>query len=163
MAVPRKSPHVGGVHAGLEIGDLRDDGLELGLVDLARQELSFIRDEIVEARADTGDRSAVVIDHREAKANGQKQAREIDRMESSPAARGGKSGFDSIPGHEDRGEGAEEILAHGVEEAEVLGEQGVDGLEDVLQIVGLHCRQLLRRSGVCLRTLTACGSFEVNR
>src|SRR5271170_7876449 len=72
---------------------------------------------------------------------------------------------DLIPYHTMRMVGNErtkQMLAHGVEEAEVLGEQGVDGLEDVLQIVGLHCRQLLRRPGVYLRTLTACGRFEVN-
>src|ERR1700674_584990 len=78
------------------------------------------------------------------------------------AAGGGKGGFDSVPSHEDRGEHAVKILAHSVEETEVLGEQGVDGLEDVLQIVGLHCRQLLRRPGVYLRTLTACGRVELN-
>ncbi len=73
---------------------------------------------------------------------------EVERI--LPAG-GGKGGFDPVPGDEDGGERAEESLAHGVEEAEVLGKQGVDGLEDVLQIVGLHCRQLLRRPGVCLR------------
>src|SRR5258708_19304973 len=78
------------------------------------------------------------------------------------AAGGGESGFDSVPRDEDRGERAKQVLAHSVEETEVLGEQGVDGLEDVLQIVGLHCRQLLRRSGVFLRTFTECGSFEGN-
>ena len=87
----------------------------------------------------------------------------MSKWNGVPAAGGGESGLDSIPDDEDRGERTKQILAHGVEEAEVLGEQGVDGLEDVLQIVGLHCRQLLRRSGVYLRTLTACGSFEVNR
>ena len=40
-----------GVHAGFEIGDLRNDGLKLGLIDLAGQELGLIGDEIVEAGA----------------------------------------------------------------------------------------------------------------
>jgi hypothetical protein len=65
-----------------------------------------------------------------------------------------------VPSHEDGGERTKEILAHSVEEAEVLGKQGVDGLEDVLKIVGLHCRQLLRRRAsisLCLtRTRAMC-------
>src|SRR5579859_5108604 len=116
----------------------------------------------MEAGSDGGNGCAVVIDHRKAKADRQQQAREIVELECVLAAGCGESGFDSIPNYENRGERTEEILAHSVEKAEVLGEQGVDGLEDVLQIVGLHCRQLLRRPGVYLRTLTACGRFEVN-
>ena len=116
----------------------------------------------MEADSDAGNGRAVVIDHRKAKADGQQQACEIVELERVLAAGGRESGFHSIPNDENRGEGTEEILAHSVEEAEVLGEQGVDGLEDVLQIVGLHCRQLLRRSGVFLHTPTACGRFEVN-
>ena len=83
-------------------------------------------------------------------------------LERRPAAGGGKRRLDSKPSHEDGGERAEKILAHGVEEAEVLGEQIVDRLKDVLEEIGLHCRQLPRRLGVRLHTLTACGSFEVN-
>src|SRR5260370_842439 len=63
---------------------------------------------------------------------------------------GGESGFYAKPCDENRGEQTEEVLAHSVEEAEVLGKQGVDGLKDVLKIVGLHCRQLPRRLGVYL-------------
>ena len=70
-----------GVHAGFEIRDLCDHGLELGLVDLARQELRFIGDEIVEADAHAGNRRAVVVDHREAETDGQQQAGEIVEME----------------------------------------------------------------------------------
>ena len=43
-----------------------------------------------------------------------------------------------------------EVLAHGVEETEVLGKQVVDRLEDELKKVGLHGRRLLRRKGVFL-------------
>src|SRR5208283_3191455 len=103
-----------------------------------------------------------VVDHREAKADGQQQTREIVEMERTFAACRSEGGFDTEPDYEGSGERTKQILAHSVEETEVLGKQGVDGLEDVLQIVGLHCRQLLRRLGVYLRTPTACGSFEVN-
>ena len=72
----------------------------------------------------------------------------MSKWNGDSAAGGGESGLDAVPGDENGGERTKQILAHGVEEAEVLGEQGVDGLEDVLQIVGLHCRQLLRRPGV---------------
>src|ERR1700722_3038164 len=84
-------------------------------------------------------------------------------LEGRPAARGSESGLDSEPSDKDCGERSEKILAHRVEEAEVLGEQIVDRLKDVLQEIGLHCRQLLRRPGIDLRTPTACGRFEVNR
>ena len=141
---------------------MRDKRLELRLIDLPRQKLCFIGDQVMKAGSDAGNGCAVVIDHRKAKADGQQQACEIVELERVLAAGRRESGFRSIPNDENRGEGTEEILAHSVEEAEVLGEQGVDGLEDVLQIVGLHCRQLLRRSGVFLRTFTECGSFEVN-
>ena len=40
------------IHARFEVGNLGDDGLELGLIDLAGQELRFVGDEIVEARPD---------------------------------------------------------------------------------------------------------------
>src|SRR5580658_3677345 len=66
-------------------------------------------------------------------------------LEGKPAARRGESGLDSEPSDKDCGERSEKILAHRVEEAEVLGEQIVDRLKDVLQEIGLHCRQLLRR------------------
>src|SRR6266436_5241243 len=65
-------------------------------------------------------------------------------MEGVLAAGGRQSRLDPIPGHQDGGEHAEEVLAHGVEEAEVLRQQVVDRLKDELQKVGLH-GQLLRR------------------
>ena len=83
-----------------------------------------------------------VIDHRKAKADGEKQAGKMIELEGRPAAGGGESGLDSKPSHEDRGERAEKILAHCVEEAEVLGKQVVDRLKDVLQEIGLHRGQL---------------------
>src|SRR5208282_1933715 len=94
---------------------------------------------------DSGNGCAVVIDHPETKADGQKQTRKMIKLESRSATGRGKGGLDSEPSNENRGKRAEEILAHGVEEAEVLGEQAVDRLKDVLQEIGLHCRQLLRR------------------
>ena len=107
--------------------------------------MCFIRDEVMEADADAGDGRAVVIDHRKAKADGEKQAGKVIELEGRPAAGGGESGLYSKPSYENRGERAEKILAHCVEEAEVLGKQVVDRLKDVLQEIGLHCRQLLRR------------------
>src|SRR5580692_2344517 len=133
------------VHASFEARNLRDYGLELRLIDLRREKLGFVGDEVVEAYSDAGDGGAVVIDHREAKADGQKQARKMIELEGRPAAGGCERGLDSKPSHENRGERTEKILAHGVEEAEVLGEQIVDRLKDVLEEIGLHCRQLLRR------------------
>src|SRR5208337_3088455 len=152
----------GGVHSGFEVRNLRNHCLELGLIDLARQKLGLVGDEVVEAGSDAGNRCVVVVDHREAKADGQQQARKIIEMERMLAAGGGKSGFDAVPSDKNGSERTKQILAHSVEETEVLGKQGGDGLEDKLQIVSLHCRQLLRRLGVFLRTLKACGSFEVN-
>ena len=94
----------------------------------------------MEAGPDAGDRRAVVVDHREAEADGQQQAREVVEVERRPAAGGGEGRFHTVPNHQNSGEGAEEILAHGVEEAEVLGEQIIDCLKDVLQEIGLHFR-----------------------
>src|SRR6202035_5946512 len=99
--------------------------------------LCFIRDEVMETDADAGDGRAVVIDHRKTKADGEKQAGKVIELEGRPAAGGGESGLDAKPSHENRGERAEKILAHSVEEAEVLGEQAVDRLKDVLQEICL--------------------------
>src|SRR3984885_1289097 len=133
----QKISPTGGAHAGLEIGNLRDHCLQLGLIDLARQKLRLVGDEVVETDSDAGDGRAVVIDHREAKADGEKQTRKMVELEGRPAARGGESGLDSEPSDKDCGERSEKILAHRVEEAEVLGEQIVDRLKDVLQEIGL--------------------------
>src|SRR5208282_4351972 len=73
------------IHAGFEVGNLRDHCLELRLIDLRREKLCFIRDEVMEADADAGDGRAVIIDHREAKADGQKQARKMIELERGPA------------------------------------------------------------------------------
>ena len=83
---------------------------------------------------------AVVVDHREAEADGEEQARRSCRNGRCLAAGGGECGFDAVPDDEDGGEHAEEVLAHGVEEAEVLREQVVDGLKDELQEIGSACR-----------------------
>ena len=74
----------------LEIATALDDNLQLSFRDSVGEELRFIRDEIVKARADAGDRSAVVIDHREAKADGEQEAREVVEVEIVPAACGGE-------------------------------------------------------------------------
>src|SRR5256884_6465224 len=49
--------------------------------------------------------------------------RSVIEVEGTFAARCGKGGFHSIPGDENGGEGPEEVLAHSVEEAEILREQ----------------------------------------
>src|ERR1700735_2652037 len=151
------------IHAGLKVRNLADNVLKLGLIDLARQKLRLVGHEIVEARADAWKGSAVVVDHREAKTDGEQQARKMIELERRPSAGRGERGLDSNPSNQNGGERAEQVLAHGVEEAEVLGEQVVDRLKDVLEEIGLHCRQLPRRLGVPLRTSTACGSSAVNR
>ena len=80
------------------------------------------------------------------------------------AASCGKSGFHSKPNHENCGEGTKEVLAHSVEEAEILREQIVDRLKDELQEVWLLHGVGSFDAGLYLRrTPTACGSFEVNR
>src|SRR5208282_2777517 len=135
----------GGIHAGFEVGNLRNYCLELRLIDLSREKLGLVGDKVVEASSNAGNRRAVVIDHRETKADGQKQARKMIELERRPARGRGESGLDSEPSHENCGERPEKVLAHSVEEAEVLGEQVVDRLKDVLQEIGLHCDQLLRR------------------
>src|SRR5208283_1287306 len=92
----------------------------------------------MEAGSDAGDRGVVVVDHGKTEADGQQQAREVIEVEGRLAAGGGEGRFHAVPDHQDGGERAEEILAHGVEEAEVLGEQIVDCLKDVLQEIALH-------------------------
>ena len=47
-------------------------------------------------------------------------------------------GLGAVPGNQDGRKHAEQMLAHGIEEAEILGKQIVDGLEDELQKIGLH-------------------------
>jgi hypothetical protein len=102
------------------------------------QELLFIRDEIVKACPHSGDRIAVVIDHRKPKADCEEKTREVLKVEAASATGGGKRGLDAKPSDENGREYPKQILAHRVEEAEVLREQIVDGLKNELQIVGLH-------------------------
>ena len=40
-----------------------------------------------------------------------------------------------MPNHKNRGEGTEQVLSHGIEEAEILGEQVVDGPKDEREVV----------------------------
>src|SRR6202040_1345295 len=70
--------------------------------------------------------------------DGEQQAREVVEVEWAPAARGGQRGLDPVPGDEDGGEGTKQVLAHSVEEADVVGEQLADGLKDELEVIGLH-------------------------
>jgi hypothetical protein len=111
--------------------------LKFSLVDLVSKKLRLVGDEIVEADSDARDRVAVVIHHGKAEADGEKQARKIVELERMLATGGGKGRFDSKPDNKDRGESSEEVLAHSVEEAEILGEQIVDRLKDELQEVWL--------------------------
>src|ERR1700676_4454802 len=141
---------------------MRDYRLKLRLVDLARQKLRFIGNEVVEAGSHARNRRAVVIDHGEAKTDGEEEAREVVELEGLLAACGGQSRLYPVPDDEDRGEHTEEVLSHSVEEAEVLREQVVDCLKDVLQEVSLH-GSAPSTWDHRLRMLTACGSFVVNR
>src|SRR5260370_833567 len=139
-----------------------DYGLELRLVDLARQKLRFIGNEVVEAGPHARNRSAVVVDHREAKTDGEQEAREVIELKRLLAACGGQGRLDAVPDDENGGEHAEEVLSHSVEEAEILREQVVDCLKDVLQEVSLH-GSAPSTWGHSLRTLTACGSFAADQ
>src|SRR5258708_16475636 len=89
----------------------------------------------MEAGSHAGNRRAVVVDHREAKTDGEEEAREVVELKGLLAACGGQSRLYAVPDDEDGGEHAEGVLAHGVEEAEVLREQVVDRLKDVLHPV----------------------------
>src|SRR5579862_4509306 len=89
----------------------------------------------MEASAHARNRGAVVIHHCKTKADGQKQACEVVEMKHVLTASGGEGRFHSVPHHKDCGEGPEQVLAHGVEEAKILREQVVDGLEDELEVV----------------------------
>src|SRR6266478_2760603 len=126
------------IHTRLKVRDLPDDVLQLRLVDPARQKLCFVGDEVVEAGSYAGNRRAVVVDHGEAKTDGEEETREVVELKGLLAACGGQSRLYAVPDDEDGCEHTKKVLAHGVEEAEVLREQVVDRLKDVLQEVSLH-------------------------
>src|SRR6266481_1045135 len=115
-----------------------DYRLKLRLVDLARQKLRFIGNEVVEACSHARNRCAVVIDHSESETDGEEEAREIVELKGLLTTCGGEGRLYPVPDDEDCGEHAEEVLSHSVEEAEILREQVVDCLKDVLQEVSLH-------------------------
>src|SRR5260370_30416560 len=110
----------GRIHAGLKVRDMRDDIVKLRLGDAARQKLGFIGDEIVEAGSHAGNRRVVVVDHGEAKTDGEQEACEVVELKGLLAACCGQGRLYAVPDDEDGGEHAEEGLAHGVAEAEVL-------------------------------------------
>lgn len=87
---------------------------------------------------------AVVGNHAEAEADGEQQAREIVEMKRLPASRGGECRFDSVPHDQNGRECAKQVLPHGIEEAEVLRQQVIDGLKDELEIVHDHETSALR-------------------
>src|SRR2546422_6779496 len=71
--------------------------------------------------------------------------RSIVELERVLAAGGRESGFHSIPNDENRGEGTEEILAHSVEETEVLGERSEEHTSELQSRLHLVCRLLLEK------------------
>src|ERR1700694_2143664 len=92
----------------------------------------------MKAGSHAGNGTAVVIDHGEAKTDGEQQAREVVELERMLAAGGREGRPDAVPSDEDGREAPAQVLAHGVKQAEVLREQVVDRLKDVLQEVSLH-------------------------
>src|SRR5437899_3153059 len=100
-----------------------DYGLELRLVDLARQKLRFVGDEFVKAGSHTWNGRAVVVDHSESETDGEEEASEIVELKGLLATCGGQGRLYPVPDDEDRGEHAEEVLSHSVEEAEILRKQ----------------------------------------
>src|SRR5258708_23749812 len=92
----------------------------------------------MEAGSHAGNGSAVGSDHGEGKTDGEEQAREVVEVKGMLAASGGEGRLYAVPGDENGREHSEEVLAHGVEEAEILREQVVDRLKDELQEVSLH-------------------------
>src|SRR5207245_9638701 len=110
------------------------------------EKLSLVGDQIVEADTDAGDGRAVVIDHGETESDCEKKAREIVELECVLPTGCRQRGLDPVPGNQDGGEQSKQVLAHGIEEAEVLCQKTVDRLIHELQEIGLHWARLLRRS-----------------
>src|SRR6266851_5239691 len=92
----------------------------------------------MEARAHARYWCAVVVDHGKAETDREQQTRKMIEMKRTAATSGGESGLRAVPDNENGREHAKQVLAHGVEEAEVLHEQVVDGLKDILQEIVLH-------------------------
>src|SRR5438046_3568533 len=88
----------------------------------------------MESGSDAGNRVAVVVGHSKAKADGQKKRGKAIELKKGFAAGRGQSGLHSMPNHKNRGEGTEQVLSHGIEEAEILGEQVVDGPKDEREV-----------------------------
>jgi hypothetical protein len=89
----------------------------------------------VEARSDARNWRAVIIHHSKAEADRKKQSCQIVEVKVVMTAGGGQRELDSEPDDQDCCEGTIEVLAHRVEEAEILREQVVDGLEDELEVI----------------------------
>src|ERR1700690_628498 len=85
-----------------------------------------------------GDWIAVVVDHRKSKTDGQQKTGEVLKVEAASATGGGERGLHAEPDDENGREHAEKVLAHRVEEAEILRQQVGDGLKNELEIVCLH-------------------------
>ena len=83
VAEPRR------IHTGFKVSDSLYYNLQLRLRDPVGQELRFIRDEIVKARPHSGDRIAVVIDHRKSKADGEQKTGEVLKVKSASTTGGG--------------------------------------------------------------------------
>src|SRR5438270_4364815 len=127
--------HAWRIHSDFEIGDPLFHRLELSLVDLVGQKLGLVGDQVMETGSYAGNRVAVVVGHSKAKADGQKKRGKTIELKKGFAAGRGESGLHAMPNHKNRGEGTEQVLSHGIEESEILGEQVVDGPKDELEIV----------------------------
>src|SRR6185437_2135312 len=73
-------------------------------------------------------RSGIVLHHREAKCDHEKQTREASKVESFPAFGARQSGLHSKPHNKDGGEPAKQILAHANEQIEVRCHQSPDAV-----------------------------------
>src|ERR1700687_2870274 len=99
----------------------------------------------MEIAADSGDWRMVVCDYREAKADRENQRGEVREMKPAAVVAGGESRLDSVPSDQDGGEGAEQVLPHSIENAQVLLHQGVDRLQDAIKEVHTVSQERLRQ------------------
>src|SRR6516164_5982711 len=76
----------GRVHARLKVRNSLLHGLEFGLIDCVGQKLGLVGNEVMETGPHTRNGRAVVIDHREAKADSQKKTCEVVEVEEVSAS-----------------------------------------------------------------------------
>ena len=82
----QKVGHTRGAHADFEVGNPLFDSLQFGLIDLVCEEFGFVCNEVVKTGPDARNRIAVIVDHPESEADGQKETGKMVEMEKVSAA-----------------------------------------------------------------------------